>query len=88
MARAIVTSAHERGLNVPRASDFEAIPGYGAQASLDGRRLAVGGPNLMARLELTPPSDLASFADEAASSGQGVIYLVEGEPRARRLRGG
>jgi Cu2+-exporting ATPase len=78
VARAIVTSAHERGLDVPRATSFEAIPGYGVQAVLDGRRLAVGGPNLMARLEVTPPPELRSFADAAASRGQGVIYLVEG----------
>jgi Cu2+-exporting ATPase len=77
VARAIVTSAQERGLDVPRATDFEAIPGYGAEASLEGRRLTVGGPNLMARLELTPPRELLSFADGAASRGQGVIYLVE-----------
>jgi Cu2+-exporting ATPase len=78
VARAIVTSAHERGLHVPRATDFEAIPGYGAKASLDGRRLTVGGPNLMARLDLTPPRELQSFADDAGSRGQGVIYLVDG----------
>jgi Cu2+-exporting ATPase len=78
VARAIVTSAHERHLEVPRATDFEAIPGYGVQASLDGRRLAVGGPNLIARLALTPPSELRTFADEAGARGQGVIYLVEG----------
>ncbi len=78
VARAIVTSAHERGLDVPRATSFEAIPGYGVQAVLDGRHLAVGGPNLMARLELTPRPELRTFADEAASRGQGVIYLVEG----------
>jgi Cu2+-exporting ATPase len=78
VARAIVTSAHERGFNVPRATDFEAMPGYGVQASLDGRRLAVGGPNLITRLKLTPPPELLRFADEAASRGQGVIYLLEG----------
>jgi P-type Cu2+ transporter len=78
VARAIVTSAHERRLDVPRATDFEGIPGYGVQASLDGRRLAVGGPNLMVRLGVTPPSGLQSFTDEAASRGESVIYLVEG----------
>jgi Cu2+-exporting ATPase len=78
VARAIVTSAHERGLDVPRGTSFEAIPGYGVRAVVDGRRLAVGGPNLMKRLELTPSLELRSFADEAASRGQGVIYLVDG----------
>jgi Cu2+-exporting ATPase len=79
VGRAIVASAHERGLDVPHASDFEAIPGHGVQASLDGRRLAVGGPNLIARLDATPPSGLRSFTEEAASRGQSVIYLIEGD---------
>ncbi len=78
VARAIVTSAHERGVDVPRATNFEAIPGYGVQAALDGRSLAAGGPNLLVRLKVTPPPDLRRFAEEAASRGQGVIYLVEG----------
>src|SRR5215472_3982203 len=49
VARAIATSATERGLSVPRAAAFEAIPGYGVQAVIDGRRLLVGGPNIIRR---------------------------------------
>jgi Cu2+-exporting ATPase len=77
VARAVVTSAAERGLTVPRATAFEAIPGYGAQASLDGRRLVVGGPNLLRRDRITVSAELEAFATEAAGRGQGVIYLAE-----------
>jgi Cu2+-exporting ATPase len=77
VARAVVTSAAERGLTVPRATAFEAIPGYGAQASLNGRRLSVGGPNLVRRDRITVPPELEAFATEAADRGQGVIYLAE-----------
>jgi Cu2+-exporting ATPase len=49
VAQAIVTSARERGLQVPRAIDFTAIPGYGVQATVTGRQLSAGGPNLLAR---------------------------------------
>ncbi|HET6582864.1 MAG TPA: heavy metal translocating P-type ATPase, partial [Nannocystaceae bacterium] len=77
VARAIVASAEERGLDIPRASDFQAIPGHGVQAMVDGRRLAAGGPNLLERLVTMPPRDLQTFAEEAASRGQGVVYLVE-----------
>jgi P-type Cu2+ transporter len=79
MARAVIASAHERRLDVPRATDFEGIPGHGVQASLEGRRLAVGGPNLMVRRRVTPPPELRQFIDEAASRGQSVIYLIEGD---------
>jgi Cu2+-exporting ATPase len=77
VARAIVASAEERGLVVPHASDFQAIPGHGVQAVVDGRPFSVGGPNLLDRLVAMPSRDLQSFAEQAASRGQGVVYLVE-----------
>jgi Cu2+-exporting ATPase len=77
VARAIVASAGERGQEIPRATGFQAIPGHGVEATVDGRRLAVGGPNLLGRLGLTPPPDLAQFTEQAESRGQGVVYLVD-----------
>nr|WP_291155137.1 heavy metal translocating P-type ATPase [Gemmatimonas sp. UBA7669] len=78
VARAIVKSAEERGLAVPAATGFEAIPGRGVRATVEGRQLAGGGPNLLASLGVTPSAPLRWFADEVAAAGQGVIYLVEG----------
>ena len=78
VARAIVKSAEERGITLPRATDFQAIAGHGVQAVVDGRQLAEGGPNLLKKLEVEPPAPLSAFADEAAARGQGTIYLVEG----------
>ncbi len=77
VARAIVTSAADRGLPIPRVTAFEAIPGYGVQADLDGRRLAVGGPNLISRDRIAVPAEIASFATEAAQRAQSVVYLTE-----------
>jgi Cu2+-exporting ATPase len=79
VARAIVSSAEERRLEIPRVSDFKAIAGYGVQAAVNGRRVTVGGPNLLRKLHLTPPSNLAEFTRGAAAQGQGVIYLIEGD---------
>jgi Cu2+-exporting ATPase len=78
VARAIVASAREQGFALSRATEFEAIPGQGVVATLEGRRLAAGGPNMLSRLGVEPPAELRRFADEAAGQGQGVIYLVEG----------
>ncbi|HKP16552.1 MAG TPA: heavy metal translocating P-type ATPase, partial [Gemmatimonadaceae bacterium] len=50
VARAIVRSAEEHEVRIPPASDFKAIPGHGVQALVDRRRLAVGGPSLLAKL--------------------------------------
>src|SRR5688500_15446239 len=54
VARAIVTSAEEKGMRVPAADGFEAIPGHGARARVEERELQIGGPNLLRRLSVTP----------------------------------
>jgi Cu2+-exporting ATPase len=78
IARAIGTSAQERNLEIPRATGFESMPGQGAQAMVAGRTLAVGGPNLLTRLGLSPDPDSKAFAEDAAGRGEGVVYLVDG----------
>jgi Cu2+-exporting ATPase len=78
IARAIVTSARERRIDVPRATAFRAIPGYGVEATVNGRALAVGGPNLLEQRAVTPPPDLVAFAAAAAERGQGIVYALEG----------
>jgi P-type Cu2+ transporter len=78
MARAIVASARERGGSLPAASGFVARAGQGVKASVEGRALAVGGPNLLRELAVTLPPDLEVFTTEAAERGQSVVYLVEG----------
>jgi Cu2+-exporting ATPase len=79
IGQAIMASAQEHSLGVPAVTDFKAMPGRGAQATVEGRHLAVGGPNLLMELGLTLPAELEAFADGAATSGQGVVYLVDGE---------
>jgi Cu2+-exporting ATPase len=79
VARAIVTSARERRLEIPRAAGFEAIPGQGVQGAIDGRRLTIGGPNLLGRLGVSLPTEFAEFTEAAAAKGQGLVYLLEGE---------
>ncbi len=76
VARAIVQSAADRGLEVPASADFEAMSGRGVRASVDGRALAAGGPNLLSSLGVTPAPELIEFAEQSASRGQGVVYLI------------
>jgi len=78
LARAIVKSAETRGARPARATDFLAIPGHGVQATVDGRRLAVGGPNLLERSGIDLPSSFRSFVDTSAGKGQGVVFVIEG----------
>ncbi|HET7275301.1 MAG TPA: copper-translocating P-type ATPase [Longimicrobiaceae bacterium] len=79
VASAIVESARERGLTIPAASDFQSIAGKGVSATVEGRKLQGGGPNLLAQLRVTPGAELRATAERIAARGQGSIYLVEGE---------
>ncbi len=78
VARAIVASAGERGLRLPPTTGFAAIPGHGVTATVEGRRLAAGGPNLLKKLGAEPSPAIRAFAEEAATRGEGVVHLVEG----------
>ena len=77
IAQGIVRGAQERGIDVPRAEGFEAIPGKGAKARVDGREFYVGGPALLAARSLELPPALREAADRAAHRGQASIYLAD-----------
>jgi P-type Cu+ transporter len=75
VAQAIVAAARTRGLVLPEATAFQAVPGYGATALVDGRRVAVGADRYMARLSL----DVAPFAATAAAladQGRTPLYAA------------
>jgi Cu2+-exporting ATPase len=72
LARAIVRGATERGLDIPIASDFEALPGRGAQATVEGRKVSVGGPRLLADLSLDPLPAAAAWDLE----GRSVLHVI------------
>ena len=78
VARAFVATARERGITVPAATGFRAEPGRGVAATVEGRCLAVGGPNLLAQERVTLAPELGAFTEEAAARGQSVVYLLEG----------
>ncbi|WP_053226464.1 heavy metal translocating P-type ATPase [Solirubrobacter soli] len=47
LAAALRRAARDRGLTIPKAEGFFALPGRGATAHVDGRHLWAGGPRLM-----------------------------------------
>jgi Cu2+-exporting ATPase len=72
LARAIVDGARRRGIEVPPATAFESMPGRGAAAVVEGHRVAVGGPRLIADLGLAPAGDTTTWASE----GRTVLHIV------------
>jgi copper-(or silver)-translocating P-type ATPase len=78
IAQGVVKSAEERGLPLSRAEQFQAIPGQGVQAVVDGRSLMIGGPALLTRLGIELPLELREALNRATSRAQTAITLVEG----------
>ena len=77
IARALIDAALERHIHVPAASDFQALPGRGVQATVNGRVLQVGGPRLLEQEEAQMPESLAREAKLWGERGQSVVYLLE-----------
>ncbi len=81
LARAIVAAAKERAVAVPPAADARAVPGRAVEATVGGRRVAVGSPRHAA--EAGPGLDTATLARAEALEADGktvVAVLLNGEP--------
>jgi Cu2+-exporting ATPase len=76
IAQGIVKSAEERRLNVPKADQFEAIPGHGVRAVVEGKEFYMGGPAMLKRLAVTSSAAVREAAERAAVRGQASIYLL------------
>jgi Cu2+-exporting ATPase len=76
IAQGIVKSAEEQQLAVPKADQFEAIPGHGVRAVVEGQEFYMGGPAMLRRLNVTPTAAVREAADRAASRGQASVYLL------------
>jgi Cu2+-exporting ATPase len=72
LARAVVEAAGARSGTIPTASSFEALPGRGARARVEGHEVAVGGPRLLAEMSLAP----LPMADEWDRAGRTVLHVI------------
>jgi Cu2+-exporting ATPase len=80
LARAIVRTATATAAaagTAATATDFRSLTGRGVEATVDGRRYAVGGPALLRERRLTAAPDLASAVASWKERGAAVLYLVD-----------
>ena len=75
IAVAIVQAAQGRGLDIPAAEAVEAVPGFGIQARVDGRPVAVGAGRFMDRLGV-PTGAAAELAGRLTSEGKSPVYVA------------
>ena len=69
LAKAIVRSAKDRGIDVPEVVDFSSSPAVGVQGTVEGATIRVGGPSLLEEEKLDSLPIVGEW------SGQGAIIL-------------
>jgi P-type Cu2+ transporter len=77
LARGIVQSARERDVEIPGASDFEALPGRGVRAVVEGRTIRVGGPALLEEMGIEVASDVAQAVEESEAKGHTTVLVLD-----------
>lgn len=76
IARAIVKSAKDQQATISPITGFSALAGRGAQATISGKTVYVGGPRLIDELHANTPASVARAADRASQEGKTVVYLI------------
>ena len=76
VAKAIVAEAKRRGVAQSAATDFKTLPGRGAEALVQGRRVVVGGPRLLTEANVSVPAELEKRTAAWSSDGKTVLYAV------------
>ena len=75
LAQAILTGAKKRSLELAPADEFDSVTGEGAQAMVDGKRVAVGNIRMMERKGALDRA-LAQAAEEHRAKGQTVMFVA------------
>jgi Cu+-exporting ATPase len=75
LAEAICQAAMKRKLKLPPVEDFQAVPGLGVKARIDGQEILLGNLALMQRSGV-PYTDLARYQEQLAAEGKTAVFLA------------
>jgi Cu+-exporting ATPase len=80
LAEAIVRGARERGVDIGEPEQFNAVPGHGVEATVEGKRVAVGNRKLMER-ERVSLAEFEQLVSRLADEGKTPMFVaVDGRP--------
>ncbi len=77
IAQGIRSESEKRQLSLPEVTEFEAIKGRGVQAKVQNSKVYIGGPQMLAMLNLSLPNELQQFENTANQKGQSVVHVIE-----------
>jgi Cu+-exporting ATPase len=75
LGAAIVAGAEQRGIEIPKAQHFEAMPGKGVYGVVAGRRISLGNRAMLEELHV-PAGESAAFSEQLRKDGQTVVFVV------------
>ena len=78
LGRAVVEAARQRG-TIAVATDFRSITGRGVEATVAGKRVAVGGPALLRERSIATPTELEDSISAWTRRGAAILYVIRGE---------
>jgi P-type Cu2+ transporter len=76
LAKAIVAEAKRRNLPALQVAAFKSLPGRGAQAQVNGKRIIIGGPRLLTEGNVVAPPEIEKSTTQWTSEGKTVLFVV------------
>src|SRR5437899_2429319 len=76
LAKAVVAEAKRRNLSIFQITGFVALPGRGAQALVNGKKIVIGGPRLVSETGITGSPEVEKMTSAWASEGKTILYVV------------
>ncbi|MCM8826374.1 MAG: copper-translocating P-type ATPase [Candidatus Omnitrophica bacterium] len=78
IAKGIVNKAKEINLSLYKVSGFEAIPGKGARAYVEGEEMYIGNKMILEKTNLKLDDELEKKINEISSQGKTTVFVVSG----------
>lgn len=79
LAEALVAGIVEKNIQLPEPTDFEALPGYGIRANINGRELLVGTRKLMAKHEIQIESAEEKMIQLESQGKTAMLIAIDGK---------
>ncbi|MBS4215689.1 MULTISPECIES: heavy metal translocating P-type ATPase [Neobacillus] len=79
LAQAIVQGIREKGLQLKEPAEFEAIPGFGIKAAVDGKQLLIGTRKLMTNFNVEIDSALLQMEELERAGKTAMITAIDGQ---------
>lgn len=77
IAKAIVQKAEDSKIKTATASNFIALEGRGAKATVNNKTYYVGGPRMLKELKVKLNEKYTIASNQAHDNGQSIVYLIE-----------